>query len=152
MRDALASAYIHRMKRAQARLLIGTDDAARAEGLRAGQALLARATGDVIPVTIPDTTAADITHVAALLTASVSPVSPPFPPVSAPVSGEVIQKRPGAPAEMDPARVEAVREAVQAGMAQGKILEQVWAVKAGGGAAYQAATEEYRAILAWLVQ
>jgi hypothetical protein len=67
LRDALASAYVHRMKRAQARLLIGTEDAARAEGLRAGQALLARANGDVIAVTIPDTTAADIGHVATLL-------------------------------------------------------------------------------------
>jgi len=151
LRDALASAYVHRMKRAQARLLIGTDDAARAEGLRAGQALLARANGDVIAVTIPDTTAADITHVAALLANPVSPVSPPFPPVSGPVSGEVIQKRPSTPAEMDPARVEAVREAVCAGMSQGDILTQVWAVKAGGGAAYKAATDEFRAILAYLV-
>jgi hypothetical protein len=151
LRDALASAYVHRMKRAQARLLIGTEDAARAEGLRAGQALLARANGDVIAVTIPDTTAADIGHVAALLTNAASPVSPPFPSASTPVSGEILQKRPSAPPETDPARVEAVREAVRAGMAQGKILEQLWAVKAGGGASYNAATEEFRTILAWLV-
>jgi hypothetical protein len=103
----------------------------------------------VIAVTIPDTTAADIGHVAALLS---NPVSPPFPPVSAPVSGEILQKRPSPPAEKDPQRVAAVHEAVRNGVAQGDILTEIWAVKAGGGAAYKAATDEFRAILAWLVQ
>jgi hypothetical protein len=54
--------------------------------------------------------------------------------------------------EMDPQRVAAVREAVRNGVAQGDILTEIWAVKAGGGAAYKAATDEFRAILAWLVQ
>jgi hypothetical protein len=166
VREVLTSAFVHRSVKRQAAYLIQDDAlAARAETLTKGWAIFAPTDDDPELIGIPLAEAADLATIAQLLAVlatgavpayaeaedSVSPVSPPFPSVSAPVSGEVIQKRPGPPGEMDPARVEAVREAVQAGMAQGQILEQVWAVKAGGGAAYKAATDEFRAILAYLV-
>ena len=149
LRDALASAYVHRMKRAQARLLIGTEDAARAEGLRAGQALLARANGDVIAVTIPDTTAADIGHVAALLTPSPQVVDAaswsPSPATEREGAGEVPEKG----GEGLSARAQLVRELVRAGTPSSQIIQQVWGVSGGKG--YQTAAQELTGILAQLV-
>jgi hypothetical protein len=170
VREVLTSAFVHRSVKRQAAYLIQDDAlAARAETLTKGWAIFAPTDDDPELIGIPLAEAADLATIAQLLAVlatapatgtapvyadagdAVSPVSPPFPPASGPVSGEILQKRPGPPSEMDPTRVEAVREAVQAGMAQGQILEQVWAVKAGGGAAYKAATDEFRAILAYLV-
>jgi hypothetical protein len=138
------------MKRAQARLLIGTEDAARAEGLRAGQALLARANGDVIAVTVPDTTAADIGHVAALLTASPQVVDAaswsPSPATEREGAGEGPEKG----EEGLSARAQLVRDLVRAGTPSSQIVKQVWGVE--GGKAYQAAAQELTGILAQLVQ
>jgi hypothetical protein len=67
LRDALASTYVHRMRPDQARRLLPNADAKRAEGLSPGRALLARTTGEVIEVSIPMTTQADIERVATLV-------------------------------------------------------------------------------------
>jgi hypothetical protein len=60
LRDSLASTYVHRMKRNQARVLLPADEAARAETLPTGTAMLWRADGSLQEVTIPQTTEADM--------------------------------------------------------------------------------------------
>lgn len=64
VRDALASCYVHRIKRNQARLLIAPEEARKAESLQTGQALLYQTNGDFRLVSIPNTTAADVEQVA----------------------------------------------------------------------------------------
>ena len=63
LRDSLASAYVHRIKRAQARYLLPTDEAAAAETLPTGAALLYRTSGEIQHITIPNTTARDMVEV-----------------------------------------------------------------------------------------
>ena len=67
LRDSFASAYVHRMKRGQARLLIPTDEAGQVERLATGQAVLYKTSGELMTVAIPNTTADDVKRVAALL-------------------------------------------------------------------------------------
>lgn len=64
LRDSFASAYVHRMKRNQARLLLPTDDARQVETLATGQAVLWRTSGETGTVVIPNTTVADVEAVA----------------------------------------------------------------------------------------
>lgn len=64
LRDSFASAYVHRMKRNQARLLLPTEDARLVEGLAPGQAVLWRTSGGTGTVVIPNTTAEDVEAVA----------------------------------------------------------------------------------------
>lgn len=67
LRDSFASVIAHRMKRNQARLLLPSDDAAQAERLQPGQAILYRTSGHSEIVTIPNTTSHDVVRVAGLL-------------------------------------------------------------------------------------
>jgi hypothetical protein len=67
LRDSFASVLCHRMKRSQARLLLPTDEAAQAERLGIGQAVLWRTSGETSTVQIPLTTAQDVQRVAGLL-------------------------------------------------------------------------------------
>ena len=67
LRDSFASVLCHRMKRSQARLLLPTDEAAQAERLAIGQAVLWRTSGATSTVQIPLTTAEDVRQVAGLL-------------------------------------------------------------------------------------
>ncbi len=66
-RDSLASAYVHRIKRSQARHLISADEARLVENLAPGRAVLFRTNGDYETVAIPQTTGFDVAHVASLL-------------------------------------------------------------------------------------
>jgi hypothetical protein len=69
LRGALASAYVHRLKRTDARLLLDlpSSELPRTDQLQPGQALLYRTTGDLIPISIPNTTAEDMRRVARIL-------------------------------------------------------------------------------------
>jgi hypothetical protein len=67
LRDSLASVLCHRMKRAQARMLLPTEEAAQAERLATGEAILWRTSGVTARVRIPNTTGADVARVAQLL-------------------------------------------------------------------------------------
>jgi hypothetical protein len=67
LRDSLASTYVHRMRRGQARALLPTADAARAEHQATGAAILWRSDGSIADVVIPLTTAADMVAVGRLL-------------------------------------------------------------------------------------
>lgn len=69
LRDSFASVVCHRMKRSQARLLLPTEEAGQVERLSTGSAVLWRTSGATSVITIPNTTAADVQHVAGLLTA-----------------------------------------------------------------------------------
>lgn len=74
LRDSLASAYVHRIRRNQARALLPTADAARVETLPIGHAVLWRSDGSIADITVPLTTAADMVAVGKLLTADAVPV------------------------------------------------------------------------------
>lgn len=63
LRDSLASAYVHRIKRAQARFLLPPEEAADAERLATGAALFYRTSGEIEALTIPNTTARDVVEV-----------------------------------------------------------------------------------------
>lgn len=68
LRDSLASAFVHRLKPSQARLLVPDIDKAVAR-LPVGHAYLNRTNGDLLEVAIPLTTAADLEAVARRLPA-----------------------------------------------------------------------------------
>jgi hypothetical protein len=68
LRDSLASCYVHRMKRRQANHLLQLgDELPETLNLATGHALLYRTSGELIEVTIPNTTAGDVERVASLL-------------------------------------------------------------------------------------
>ena len=108
LRDALASVYVHRSHRQQARLLLPVIDAPRAERLPAGTALLMRTSGEVSEVTIPLTTAADMAAVGARLVTSTARALPPPAPLALPEPPEW------------PALAELIRAAGEAPPAAGK--------------------------------
>jgi hypothetical protein len=64
LRDSFASAYVYRMKRNQARLLLPTDEARKVETPSVGQAVLWRASGETQTIAIPNTTVQDVVQVA----------------------------------------------------------------------------------------
>ena len=81
VRDSFASAYVHRLKRNQARLLLPAEEARQVERLHVGQALFYSTTGDIYPLTIPLTTGDDMATVASMIsntptTFSGAPVAP----------------------------------------------------------------------------
>lgn len=86
LRDSFASAIVHRMKRNQARMLLPTEEAAQAERLDTGRAILWRTSGATATVAIPLTTGEDVRRVGALLAgapqaagdASAGPMARPF--------------------------------------------------------------------------
>lgn len=75
LRDSLASCYVHRLKRSQARMLLPSDDAREVEKLEAGQALLSRTSGDCRVVSVPLTTIADVQEVAYIIASEKQSVS-----------------------------------------------------------------------------
>lgn len=70
LRDSFASSLVHRMRRNQARLLVPSDDAKKAERLETGQAILYRTSGQSEIVRIPNTTQQDVIRVAGLVARS----------------------------------------------------------------------------------
>lgn len=73
LRDNLASTYVHRMKRNQARALLPSSEAAKVETLPTGAAVLWRADGSLADVVIPLTTGADMEAVGRRLTTEARP-------------------------------------------------------------------------------
>ena len=67
LRDSFASVLCHRMKRGQARMLLPTEEAQQVERLQTGHAVLWRTSGATQTIAIPNTTAADVTRVGAML-------------------------------------------------------------------------------------
>lgn len=67
LRDSFASVLCHRMKRNQARMLLPTDEAQQVERLQTGHAVLWRTSGATQTIAVPNTTAADVTRVGAML-------------------------------------------------------------------------------------
>jgi hypothetical protein len=70
--DSLASCYVHRLRRNQARLLLSTEEARLAETLEPGRALLLRTNGECEPVAVPCTTGFDVVRVGALLVSTLN--------------------------------------------------------------------------------
>ena len=68
LRDSFASVLCHRMKRAQARMLLPTEEAQQVERLATGHAVLWRTSGTTQTITVPNCTASDVRRVANLLT------------------------------------------------------------------------------------
>ncbi len=68
LRDSFASVLCHRMKRAQARMLLPTEESATVERLATGHAVLWRTSGATTTIAVPNTTGADVRRVANLLT------------------------------------------------------------------------------------
>jgi len=67
LRYSLASSFVHRMHRRQAALLLPDGEGVKVERLDTGSCMLWRPSGEVVQVQIPNTTAADVERVAALL-------------------------------------------------------------------------------------
>jgi hypothetical protein len=67
LRDSFASAIVHRCKRAQARMLLPTEEAEQVERLQTGHAVLWRTSGMTQTITVPNTTSGDVERVATLL-------------------------------------------------------------------------------------
>lgn len=163
LRDSLASVLCHRMKRNQARLLLPTDEAVLVERLATGEAILWRTSGVTSRVRIPNTTAADVRRVGAILegepaTESASPGRPiGFRPTSARRGAEAATEAATEAGAASPLRPHqdgqngwSVEEArIVALLAQGKgpkeIIWELYQVK--GGDAYTIAAQKVRAVL-----
>lgn len=142
LRDSLASAYVHRIRRNQARFLLPTADAARAESLPTGQALLYRTSGDVLVVSIPNTTAADVERVAGLLPTPLS--------VKIEREGEIeggAKGNEGAPLTEEDRRI---IDLLGHDTGPHQIIKEVWDIS--GGAAYKERAEYVRRLTGRLVR
>lgn len=178
LRDSFASVLCHRMRRTQARLVLPTDVAARAERLPTGQAILWGTDGATQQLVIPNTTPQDVMAVGAILR-GVAPV-PPAPPddprpfgfqaprrvppteplpsslphsLPAAVAGSGAEVGVEAPTSrqqnaLNP-RSARVRQLLAQKTPWNQIIEEVWGVTSGRR--YQAATEELRTIVAELI-
>jgi hypothetical protein len=149
LRDSLASCLVHRMKRPQARMLVPSDTARLVEALSVGRAVLYRTSGAVDTIRIPNTTAADVQHVAGLLTAdhptvevppkTSTPAGPREVPLNSVCSAyEVPPEVASSAPESDtlPADVARVLRLFADGHNVGEIARQVYdAPKAGGKSA-----------------
>jgi hypothetical protein len=67
LRDSFASVLCHCMKRAQAWLLLPTDEAEQVERLQTGRAVLWRTSGATSVISVPNTTAQDCARAASIL-------------------------------------------------------------------------------------
>ncbi len=160
LRDALASCYVHRIKRRQANFLLQLgDELPETLTLPTGAAFLYRTSGEIEEVRVPLTTAADVEHVASLLqplpTARYTTTIDvePEPIRSEPVAALAVGDSMPLPAHSKAlnARSERVRELVRAGTSQKDILRDVWGITTSGGAQYTRAAAELRQVLAELV-
>lgn len=145
LRDSFASAYVHRMKRNQARLLLPTEEGAIAERLPTGHAVLWRTSGETVAVAIPNTTAEDMRSVASQV---VEPLRQPLlEPLRQPLRTET--KAPAfvvAEGVLGDPRAQRAIQMFLDGASNKEILTQVWEVNAGGGDAYQKAGSAWQDI------
>lgn len=133
LRYSLASAFVHRMHRKQASILLPQGEGVAAERLAPGEALLLSTSGDVQKVKIPLTTAADIER----LGWSVGSPSGCLEDATSDVKNESLQT----PKLLSP---DAARAAslFLAGTAPSEIVYQLRGVKSSGGRPYRDALNE----------
>jgi hypothetical protein len=150
LRDSLASAYVHRLRPAQARMLtgLGTNDLPTdLLQLPAGTAYLLDTGGDLRRVTIPHMSAEDVTQVAQLLGSASRPPSTPRPLGFRPQRVEGVREGASAvPLPPHPNAAEWTPEeaAIIAALRSGKTPGEVAAGLAGstGGRKYQEAARK----------
>jgi hypothetical protein len=144
LRDSLASAYVHRLGRGQARMLLPTDIAPKAEGLNVGQVLLARTSGEVTTATIPLTTGQDLIDVGRRLTDS-APTMTRL--VNDPVNGASMDDKPSVTAAERPtAQTARILALARAATPISRIVEEIYGVK--GGPKYQERAAEVMRVIA----
>jgi hypothetical protein len=144
LRDSLASAYVHRLGRGQARMLLPTDIAPKAEGLNVGQVLLARTSGEVTTATIPLTTGQDLIDVGRRLT-DTAPTMTRL--VNDPVNGASMDDKPSVTAAERPtAQTARILALARAATPISKIVEEIYGVK--GGPKYQERAAEVMRVIA----
>lgn len=144
LRDSFASAYVHRMKRNQARLLLPTDDARHVETLGTGQAVLWRTSGETQTIVIPNTTAADVETVARRIGVA-GKVQNQLSTLENRAFGGDSPKADLAPVfDADPRHLRVI-EAFEAGETLRQIATDVYGVS--GGANYNAALGEVQDVL-----
>lgn len=137
LRDSLASAYVHRLRPAQARMLTGLT-AADLPGdlisLPAGSAYLLSTAGDLRPVIIPHMTPADIVRVAQLADGT---------PNGSPMDAKVEQ------ASRSLIRPEAAHalQLFREGLDLPQIVKELRGVESSGGRRYQDAAREIQRLL-----
>jgi hypothetical protein len=159
LRDSLASCYVHRMKRRQANHLLQLgDELPETLTLATGHALLYRTSGELVEVTIPNTTSADVERVANLLGSGQAPARPTLlPKVGQKSASDMPSDMPGvcqsdAQANLAysaPASAEALRVAqlFQNGMDLAAIVLELRGVRSSEGKRYQVALSEVQALL-----
>lgn len=155
LRDSLASCYVHRMKRRQANHLLQLgDELPETLNLATGHALLYRTTGELVEVTIPNTTAQDVERVGSLLASprltllpNVGQKSANDMPGDMPTVGQTSAN--GTVAYSAPASAEALRVAqlFQEGKDLSQIVLELRGVKSSEGKRYQVALAEVQALL-----
>jgi hypothetical protein len=153
LRDSFASVICHRMKRAQARLLIPTEEAEQVERLPIGSAVLWRTSGVTTVIQVPNTTAADCVRVGGLLATprllnqpSGSHSEASLKPLSMPNGSHLEANTEANPERLHsaPIRAEAARVAQMFvdGMNPADIVRELRGVKSNEGGKYQAALSE----------
>lgn len=160
LRDSFASVLCHRMKRAQARLLLPLEEAQTVERLATGSAVLWRTSGESAVIRVPLTVQADIEGVARLLDGGgsrlpsdfqvTSPRLPSDPAgwVTVPHAEVNVTGRNGAEVNAEAPTI-ATPEALRAarlfmdGVSPAQIVQELRGINStGGGRAYQRALDE----------
>ncbi len=141
LRDALASCYVHRIKRRQANMLLQLgDELPETLTLATGTAYLYRTSGELQPVSIPFTSGADVEHVAGLLGGAETPQG----------HQEVTKTdtEPTALLSAEPPSAEAARilALFRTGNDVADIVRELWP-DVGKGASYQRKSAEVQALL-----
>ncbi len=161
LRNALASAYVHRIRRAEAlKLLQLGQDTPQTHDLPTGGAWLYRTSGELVRVQMPLTTPGDVAHVAELLSPRRLPTTIDIPPALPVAACDVADEAAPEAVDVAPrqehqkaldARAARVRELVRAETPTRDILREVWGITTSGGAQYARAAAELRSIMAKLV-
>ncbi len=141
LRDALASCYVHRIKRRQANMLLQLgDELPETLMLPTGTAYLYRTSGKLETVAIPFTSKIDVEHVAGLLEATSKPARNQL---------EIETKEVSIPLQ-SPERLDAetvrIVELFRAGSDVADIVRELWP-EAKAGSSYQKRSAEVQAVL-----
>jgi hypothetical protein len=149
LRDSLASAYVHRIKRRQAGMLLGMGDRLPdTSDLPAGQAVLLRTSGELARVAVPLTTQQDVLAVGTML--QKAPASP-FRAPSAPLPRVTVES-PHAGANQAPASQQEgeILTLLAAGKTPSQVVRELFGV--ANGNAYASASREVAAVVSRLAQ
>jgi len=133
LRDSMASVVCHRMRRAQARLILPSDVAALTERLETGQAILWRTSGATQRIRIPLATAADVVRVGQMLGSQAEADRKPDQSQASVASGSAESRR--------------ALEMFLRGMDIAQIVRTLYGIEAAGGRRYQDASREVQRLL-----